>query len=102
MPKKQLPEQFYKYFWDIDVTTLDTSKNSLFIINRLLDKGDDAAIRWIRDQYPNNLIKKALTSLRGFSPKIANFWGLFLGIPKDKILCLQTPYLKRRSMHWSY
>lgn len=102
MTKYQLPVQLHKYFWDTDISSINRSKSSLFVIQRLLDKGDDKAIRWIRKKFSPTQIKQALTKLRGFNPKVGNFWALFFNIPKEDILCLQTPYQKVRKTHWPY
>lgn len=97
-----IPSRFWKFFWDIDIAKLDHSRKASFIIQRLLDKGNHAAVKWLRKHYKENQIKETLMKNRGFSPRTAIFWSIFYNIPKSKIVCLQTPYLKTRKTHWPY
>lgn len=98
----KIPRSLYRYFWDVNVKKIDPSKKSIFVINRLLDKGDDNAVRYVRKNFSEEQIKEAFTSYRDFNYKVGNFWATFLGIPKEEVLCLQPHYLKMRRMHWSY
>ena len=102
MKTKKLPKFLKKYFWDVDFDKLDGQKYSLYVVARLLDKGNQKAINWLLDNYPQELIKKILLTRRGLSPKTANFWALVLGVDKRKVVCLQKPYLKMRQQLWPY
>ena len=97
-----LPAAFNKYFWDVRPDNIDPSKNSLFVIQRLLDKGDRESVSWVLGNFDQETIKKTFTTLRDYSPKVAYFWKLFLNIPENEILCLQKPYQKMRKSHWLY
>jgi len=97
-----LPPNFNKYFWDTDFKNIDPFKNPLFVIQRLLDKGDRECVSWVLENFDRETIKKTFTTLRDYSPKVAYFWKLFLNIPEDKIVCLQKPYQKMRKSHWPY
>lgn len=101
LPRK-VPKQFWPYFWDVDVKKLDPSQKPYFVIQRLLDKGNDKCVRWVRHEFPEDIIKETFTRLYDFSPWIGNFWQLFLKIPKTKMLCLQEHYLQMRRTHWPY
>jgi len=95
-----VPASFDKYFWDVDKKNLP--QKPLFVVQRLLDKGDLESASWVLENFDRKTIRKALTTLRGFSPKVAHFWKLFLNIPESKIVCLQRPYRKMRRSHWPY
>lgn len=97
-----LPAKFHTFFWDIDAKSLNPSEKNLFVIQRLLDKGDTESVSWILQNYDRETIKKAFTSLRDFSPKIGRFWQLYLNIPESEVLCLQKPYQTMRKMHWPF
>lgn len=97
-----LPDNLKKYFWDVDVTSLDVSKKPLFVIQRLLDKGDSESASWVLRNFDREKIKEAFTTLRDFSPKVGYFWKLFLNIPENEVLCLQKPYLTMRKSHWPF
>ncbi len=99
---KRLPGFLKKYFWDVDFEKVDKKQSTAYIIHRLLDRGNDRAIRWMYKTYDKNLIKEIVIKRRGFSPKTANFWADLLDIDKSQIVCLQTPYLKMRQELWPY
>lgn len=95
-----IPPVFNKYFWDVDVKNI--YRKPLFVVQRLLDKGDIESASWVLKNFDKKTIKKALTDLRDFSPKVAYFWKLFLNIPEDEMVCLQKPYQKMRKTHWPF
>ena len=99
---KKIPKNLRQYFWDVDVDKLDPSQKANFVIQRLLDKGNVEAVRWVNKHYTSSQIKKCFISLRDFREKVGNFWSLYLDIPKEKVICLQKPYLTMRKMHWPY
>ena len=90
--KIQPPEFLRSYFWDVKFDLLDFRKSRTFILKRVLDRGNTKALSWIRQNYTNQEIKKLLLTTRDISPKTANFWAIFLGIDKRKVVCLQKPY----------
>lgn len=98
----KLPKSFKQYFWDVDFAKIDPQKSDQYVVHRLIDRGNDKAIRWLLKTYPKDLIKEVVTNRRGFSPRIVNFWADLLEIDKRKVVCLQKPYLKMRLAHWPY
>lgn len=99
---KKAPAFLKKYFWDIDFDKLDVKAHSLDILVRILEYGDEKAIKWIKQNFTKDDVTWVLFHLRGVSPKSANFWTLIFGIDRRKVLCLQKPYLEIRKMHWPY
>lgn len=97
-----IPKNFEKYFWDVDAKSIDPYKNPLFVIQRLLDKGDKESVAWVLSNFDKKTVRSAFTTLRDFSPKIGKFWQLYLELPKEKVLCLQKPYQTMRKSHWPY
>lgn len=97
-----LPTEFYGFFWDIDAAKLDPSKHAPYVINRLLDKGNVEAVRWVRRAFPEELIMGTIKTRRDFSPWNAVFWARFYNIPREEVRCLQEPYLTLRKQLWPY
>ena len=97
-----LPVKLKSYFWDVRFEQLDANKNQEFIINRVLNLGDQPALRWLMNQYQPPVLKRLIQASRQLSPKSANFWAIYFNIPKTKIKCLQPRYLKQRSEAWPY
>lgn len=94
MRTKQLPDFLKQYFWDVDFNILDFKKSKVFVLKRILDRGDTKALGWIRKNYTNQEIKKLLLITRDISPKTAKFWADYLKISHKKVPCLQKPYSK--------
>lgn len=101
LPKK-LPVKFKALFWDTNFDTIDPSSKPLYVINRMLDKGNLEAIHWVRQNFPKNLIKETLKKLRDYSLKSATFWAIIYGIPFNQVKCLQEPYLTTRRQLWPH
>lgn len=97
-----IPDSFKKYFWDVDVRTLDSSKNPLFVVQRLLEKGDAESVSWVLRNFDEETVRRAFLTLRDFSPRVGTFWKLFLNIPESEVLCLAKPYQKMRESHWPF
>ena len=97
-----LPPMLHKFFWDVDASKVNPAKSDQYIINRLLDKGDLEAVRWILHTYPRRSIIETLKHRLDFSPKTAVFWSRYLGIPREEIKCMQEPYYSLRRKHWQY
>lgn len=99
---KKAPVFLKQYFWDIDFGKLDVKAYSRDILVRILEYGDEKAIKWMKRNFTKNDVADVLFHLRGVSPKSANFWALIFGINKKKVLCLQKHYLEIRNTHWPY
>lgn len=102
MAIKKLPSSLEQYFWDVDFNKIDAEQSAPYIVHRILDKGNDRAIRWMFKTYDKSLIKEVIMNRRGFNAKTANFWADLLNIDKTKVACLQQPYLKMRQELWPY
>lgn len=63
-----------KYFWDVNPSTLDLESHKQYIIERILDLGDEAAISWLRQKYSADDILAVAGDSRRLSPKSKNFW----------------------------
>ena len=102
LPSLTIPDYLHRYFWDVDVKILNPQDKPYFVISRLLDKGGTRAVKWIRNNYDEEIIKKTLENYRDFSLKSASFWSLIYNIPREKIKCFQQPYLKMHKTLWPY
>ena len=85
---KVLPKELHRYFWDTDPTKVNLRLHRQFIIERLLEFGDEEAIRWLRCTFGDNAIGEVVHKSRRLSKGTANFWRLILRIPKERVKCL--------------
>ncbi|TSC83697.1 MAG: hypothetical protein G01um101417_431 [Parcubacteria group bacterium Gr01-1014_17] len=65
-------------FWDVDPKTIDPEKHSRYIIERILDFGDDNEVRWMWNHYDHATIRDVLERSRVLFPATRSFWGLML------------------------
>lgn len=96
----QLPPELHRYFWDINAAKLNPAEHSKYVINRLMNMGNVAAIRWMRRSFPQDLIVETVKTMRDFSSKTAMFWAHFYSIQKEEIKCMQEPYRSMRRTFW--
>lgn len=92
MTKRNLPESFREYFWDIDFDRLSIDKSYFLIIKRILDRGDTGDIKWLLANYEPETIKRVLVSTKDLSRITGNFWANTFNLDKKDMLCLQKPY----------
>lgn len=62
-------------FWDVDPTTIDPDKNARYVIERILDLGDEKEVRWVVNQYPLSLIRDVINQSRALHDKSRALWS---------------------------
>jgi hypothetical protein len=65
-------------FWDVDASRLDLQENKQYIIERILELGDEKAVSWLFSNYSRSDIKEGLRKSRNISRKSRNYWILVL------------------------
>ncbi len=99
---RSLPRTLYPFFWDVDAESVNPSKSSKYVINRLLDKGNLEAARWVLKHFPKSLIVDTFKTRRDFSFDTATFWAHYLDFPVEEAKCMQEPYRSLRKQLWPY
>ena len=77
MTQQTIPAYITKYFWGDNIHELDLQKNKQYIIQTILDKGDQEAIKWLFSLIDQKSIKDDLLKLR-LSKKSKHFWKIYL------------------------
>ena len=95
-----IPTQIKKYFWDVKTDRLNDVEYPYFVIGRILEYGDENAVKWMVKKFQKSLIAKTLFKSRDLSPKSAEYWAATLGLPRNKIRCLKKFYRKTQKVHW--
>lgn len=80
-----MPEELKKYFWDTQFEKLDLNKNKIYIISRLYCYGNLEAIKWVRDTYNIEDIKKVAINSRNLNPLVANYLRQKLNLKKEEM-----------------
>lgn len=83
-----IPRHLHTLFWDTNLDTFNPEDWPEYTIFRVLEYGDEAAVRWMREIFSEPQIRKVLASERRLSAKSATFWALVYGIPSREVAAL--------------
>jgi len=67
-------------FWDVDTASLDLVRDQHFIIERVLEYGDEKIARWLLKSFPRASIVSVVKNSHRLTPKSRNLWGIKLGL----------------------
>ena len=65
-----------KYFWDVNFKNLDVKAHKKYILERILEMGDEQAVKWMEKNFSKEDTLEVLKKSRQISPKSRNFWNL--------------------------
>lgn len=65
-------------FWDTDPKKIDLKKHAKYVIERILDFGNDSEVRWMTKKYSPRLIKNVTNKSRVLHNKTKSLWKLIL------------------------
>lgn len=63
-------------FWDVNPGKVDPKKHAKYIIERMLDFGNDKELKWMFSYYSPGMIRKILFSSRVIDKKSKSLWTL--------------------------
>jgi len=92
MGAQPLPEFLRPLFWDTDFDRLRVPGHERYIIERVLEYGDDAAVHWLWHTFGADAIADAVRRSRTISRSTANLWSLLLDIPREEIRCFSKRF----------
>ena len=77
-----LPRALREFFWDCDFECLRWGTDRDFVIERLLERGDLRAMRWLRKRVSDGELRVWIESRggRGLSPRRLRYWELVLSL----------------------
>lgn len=70
----KIPSKFHNLFWDVDVDKLNSLNHKRFIVERVLEKGNFASIKWLFQSYNLSEISDIITGTSNLSTPTVNFW----------------------------
>jgi hypothetical protein len=76
--KKQVTRFRQTLFWDVDPKTINPKKHARYIIERIMDFGNDDEVRWMWRHYPKSLLRDVAMHSRVLHDKTRPFWRLIL------------------------
>lgn len=63
-------------FWDTDPKKLDIQKHAKYIIERIMDFGNEGEARWMRRYYPKSLLAEVVRKSRVLGSSSRTLWTL--------------------------
>ena len=90
----ELPGLLRPFFWDVDFRDLSIDRSSYFIMSRLMEHGDEAAMSFLLRTYTRAAMIDVLRSSRVLSRRSRNFWKILLEIAGEPCIPKRypTPY----------
>ena len=83
-----IPQQLHALFWDVNLDSFDPTAYPEYTIFRILELGDEKAVTWLKETFPDDAIKRVISTERRLSRKSANFWALVYRIPPQDVAAL--------------
>jgi hypothetical protein len=76
-----VPVELCFLFWEVDPATVDLERNRDYVIERVMSRGDWAAMRWLRTTYPREVLADFLRR-RGarLAARERAYWALWAGL----------------------
>lgn len=84
-----MPRHLRPLFWDTNPDKLDPSAYPIYTIERVLEHGDEEDVAWLLGLFTREQIRDVLRTDRHLSPRSANFWALFFGLPAHEVAALR-------------
>ena len=98
----KLPATLYPLFWDCRPESIDSDAHAPLVLERVLEYGSLASVRWALDAYGPDRIREFLRArgARTLSRKTLSFWKMLLDLEREP--CFETSSLRRSRSSWNY
>lgn len=90
----RLPEYLKPLFWDVNFDEVSITRSPHFIISRLMEHGDESALRFLTSTFSRDELVAVLRTSRSISRRSRKLWALLLGIEVESCTVRRypTPY----------
>jgi hypothetical protein len=88
--KRQIPQWLCPLFWNVNPQEVDLSGNRVLVVERLLNEGDQKALRWLFRTYSEAEIRDSVRHSRALSLKTARCWQNYFGLKGEEMRCFGT------------
>lgn len=85
-------------FWDVNFRDLDYQKDAFFIIERVLNYGDEEDYQTIKKIYGLPRIKNIAKKINYINKKNINFWSIIFNIPLNSFKCTKKFLNKKQNL----
>lgn len=78
MVKKKPPAIRFRpsLFWDVDARRINPDKRGRYVVERIMDFGNDKEVRWMLRYYPSRLLREIAHKSRVLHPQSRALWKL--------------------------
>ena len=82
MAQEKLPQEFKRYFWDVDFEKISLNQHFNQVLSRLLSFGNMQAIRWVLTNVKSPQLKQYVLKFgdRQLDKRSLKFWKLYLDL----------------------
>ncbi len=87
----EIPQSLRPFFWDVDFDNLSVRDFSHFIISRLMEHGDEQALRFLMRTYSRRELVDTLRTSRSISRRSRKFWALLLNVEEESCSAKRYP-----------
>lgn len=91
-----IPVKFAAYFWDTDINNVDIKAHYEYVIERILEYGDEEAFWWMKQNFEREKIVETLRKSKRISPKSGNFFARYYKLDPQELTCIQTPFINKQ------
>ncbi len=84
-----IPHYLHHLFWDVNLDDFNPTAYPEYTIFRVLELGDEKAVAWMKQTFPEDAIKRIISTEARLSRKSANFWALAYGIALEDVAALR-------------
>ncbi|MGI5822972.1 MAG: DUF6922 domain-containing protein [Dethiobacteria bacterium] len=85
-----MPAAVTRLFWDVDWDTLNLEAHQGFIIERVLNMGDEVALKWLWQKFGRGAILKTVTVSSKLTLKTARCWQNYFQLKEEQMKCFST------------
>lgn len=82
-----------KYFWDVDLDSLNLERHKRFIISRILQRGNWPDFTGLITYYGLDRVKEEMVQIRYLDKKTLNFCSIYFNMPLEKFRCYRNKSL---------
>ena len=94
----EIPEYIKMVLWDVDTEELDLKKHWFFVIERIMDYGNENDVQWMLGTFSKEQLIEVVKKSRNLNRKTANFWALWFGIDREEIRCFKNTFIIREGL----
>lgn len=91
----KLPKNVSELFWDVEKKGLEEHED--FVIERILEMGNDGQVKWMLENIDKENIGGVLKKSKKVSQKSANYWAKYFNYSVDQIECLKKELPERQN-----